>query len=202
MTAGVPPDADRTPPDADRTPTGANRPSRRLRLTVWVVAAALLALLATALVWSSGRPAGSTAVDHFDLPQLDGPGRVKLTDYRGRPVVVTLFASWCDNCRLELPAFAALARQLGPRVVFVGVNSLETGDGEAMARQFALAPSGLVLARDVGSGSSDYHDAIGARGMPATAFYNRDGRLITVDQGGLTAATLRATIRQLYGIAA
>ena len=84
--------------------------------------------------------------------------------------------------------------------MFIGVNSLETGNGPAMAERFGLASSGFVLARDVGPGSDAYHDAIGARGMPATAFYDRQGHLLRVDQGGLSESALRADLTQLYGV--
>jgi thiol-disulfide isomerase/thioredoxin len=148
---------------------------------------------------SRGHGASSTEADNFVLPQLGGPGQVRLADYRGKPVVVTLFASWCDNCVEELPGFAAVAKTLRPDVVFIGVNSLETGNGEAMAQRFDLTASGFVLARDVGPGLSNYHDALGALGMPATAFYSPEGRLLKVDQGGLSESALRGAIDQLFG---
>jgi len=155
--------------------------------------------IGVAIFSSQSHGASASSVDNFELPQLGGSGQVKLADYRGKPVVVTLFASWCDNCIEELPGFAAVAKSMTPGVVFIGVNSLETGNGVAMAQRFDLAGSGFVLARDVGPGLSDYHDALGARGMPATAFYSPEGRLLKVDQGGLTESALRTSIRQLFG---
>jgi thiol-disulfide isomerase/thioredoxin len=51
------------------------------------------------------------AVRPFDLERLDG-GRLRLQDYRGRVVLVNIWASWCGPCRAELPALAALAAEL------------------------------------------------------------------------------------------
>ena len=184
-------------------PSFAAPPSARrsVRLAVWGVAVAVLVAVALA-AWLGRSSSTSVSATQFELPQLTGSGRVRLSDYRGKPVVVTLFASWCDACQQELPAFADLARQRVPGVVFIGGDSLETGDGGAMARRYGLAESGFVLARDTGSGSSAYHDAIRARGMPATAFYGSGGQLLQVDQGEVSAATLTATLNHLYGSSA
>ncbi|NBX46179.1 MAG: TlpA family protein disulfide reductase [Chloroflexi bacterium] len=53
--------------------------------------------------------AGSTAPD-FALPSLDG-STIKLSDYRGRPVWINVWASWCPPCRAELPDIAAVSRE-------------------------------------------------------------------------------------------
>ena len=163
--------------------------------------AVLIVAVGSVIVASRGQGASARLRNDFDLPQLGGPGQVRLAAYRGRPVVVTLFASWCDNCVAELPAFASVAQSLRPQVTFIGVNSLETGNGLAMAQRFNLAASGFALARDIGPGLSNYHDALGALGMPATAFYSRDGHLLHVDQGVMTGQALRSAIRQYFGVA-
>jgi cytochrome c biogenesis protein CcmG/thiol:disulfide interchange protein DsbE len=167
-------------------------------VAVWAGGAAVLVGIALAAWWGRGSSTTVSATQ-FELPQLTGTGQVRLTDYRGKPVVVTLFASWCDACQQELPVFADVARQRAPGVVFIGVDSYETGDGPAMARRYGLAQSGFVLARDTGSGSSAYHDAIGARGMPATAFYSPRGQLLQVDQGEVSMDSLTSTINRLFG---
>lgn len=154
-----------------------------------------------AVASSSGSGVGHTRAEAFDLPALGSDGRVRLADFRGKPVVVNFFASWCDACEFELPGFAAAADELRGEVVFVGVNSLETGDGMAMAREFRLEESGFVLARDIGGRqSSGLHDALGGRGMPITAFYDARGRLVDVAGGALPEDALRQKLRQLYDV--
>jgi hypothetical protein len=96
---------------------------------------------------------------------------------------------------------AALSEQLRGRVTFAGVDSLETGDGLAMARQYGV--DWWPLARDAGGiQDSGLHDALGARGMPLTVFYDRSGQVRTVVFGALTEDDLRSRIQSLYGIAA
>ena len=141
--------------------------------------------------------ASSTDPAHFDLPQLGGPGRVRLADFRGRPVVVNFFASWCTACRGELPGFRRVAQEMRGRVGFVGVNSQETGDGLAFARENGIGS--WPLARDVeGTQDSGLHDALGARGLPITAFYDASGRLLTVHLGAFTEEALRAKLQEFY----
>lgn len=150
--------------------------------------------------WSNAG-SGNTRPAAFDLPALEGDGRVRLADFRGKPVVVNFFASWCDACEFELPAFASAASALRNQVVFVGINSLETGNGLGMARRFNLEESGFVLAADVGGRQgSGLHDALGGRGMPITAFYDDQGRLVDFAGGALPEEALREKLRQLYGV--
>lgn len=126
---------------------------------------------------------------------------MRLADFRGKPVVVNFFASWCDACRFELPGFASAADRLRGKVAFVGVNSLETGSGMRMAREFDLPDSGFVLAKDIkGQQRSGLHDALGGRGMPITAFYDDKGQLIDFAGGALPGDALRQKLQQLYGV--
>lgn len=161
--------------------------------------AVLIAVAAVA--GSSSGGTGSTEPTAFDLPALGREGRVRLADFRGKPVVVNFFASWCDACEFELPGFASAADELRGKVTFVGVNSLETGDGMRMAREFNLADSGFVLAKDIGGQQrSGLHDALGGRGMPITAFYDANGRLVDFVGGALPDDALRQKLRRLYGV--
>ena len=142
----------------------------------------------------------STNPTNFVLPSINGPGDVRLASFRGRPTVVTFFASWCTACQSELPGFAAVSRALDGKVTFVGVNSFETGDGMAMARQYGIA--WWPVARDVGGAeASGLHDALGGMGMPITAFYSSRGTLIAVAPGSLGEAALETRLQRYFGIA-
>ncbi len=164
---------------------------------VVVVAAVMFAIRGTS---SAPQPAAtSTGATNWELPRLNGTGSVKLSDLRGHPVVLDFFASWCTACRGELPGMAALSHQLSGRVTFAGIDSQETGDGLAMARQYGI--DGWPLASDIGgTQASGLHDALGSRGMPVTAFYDSNGRLLSVIPGAISEDDLRARIHSLFGI--
>jgi thiol-disulfide isomerase/thioredoxin len=154
-------------------------PRSRHLLIAAVVVVAVAIIVALALVaFRPGKPGGTASVTAFDLPSLTGPGRVRLVDYRGEPVVVTLFASWCTACTTELPGFARTAVATRGHVHFIAVDSQETGNGAAFASRFGLSRSGMALARDIGKSSTGgLYKAYGARGLPVTVIYGPDGTL-------------------------
>lgn len=191
------------PTNGRRARTAATRAAtaRARRIKLGLVTAGAAALVVVALLAGATGRGGSGTADPagFDLPRLGSTGRVQLAAFRGKPVVVNMFASWCTACQFELPGFAHVADELRGTVTFIGVNSLETGNGMAMARQFHLADSGFVLAKDIGGAQhSGLHDAIGAQGMPASIFYDADGKVLDVERAALPEADLRQKLDQLY----
>lgn len=174
---------------------------RRQRRAWWAAGAVgVLALIGLAVTagGSGGGGSGNSDPAAFDLPAIQGEGRVRLADFRGKPVVVNFFASWCTSCDFELPGFARVSDELRDEVAFVGVNALETGDRMSMPERHGI--TWWPLARDIGSRGNGLHAALGGRGMPITAFYDEDGKLRHVDPGALDEGTLRARITTLYDI--
>jgi peroxiredoxin len=154
------------------------RPGRAAVVAAVVLAAVAVVAGLAVVAFRPGTPDGTAAPTAFDLPALAGPGRVRLADYRGTPVVVTLFASWCTACTTELPGFARTAAATRGHVQFIGVDSQETGNGAAFADRFGLRQSGMVLARDIGrSSTGGLYKAYGARGLPVTVIYGADGTI-------------------------
>jgi thiol-disulfide isomerase/thioredoxin len=172
----------------------------RIAATAAVVVVAVV--LVAGLTRGAQRTASttSTAAEAWSLPRLDRPGLVRLSDFRGTPLVVDFFASWCTACRDELPELLSVSRQTGRRVHFVGVDSQETGDGLAMARRYGI--TAWPLARDVdGTDQSGVRDTVlSVAGMPAIAFYDSRGHLVASRLGAVSADTLRALIRQYFGV--
>jgi thiol-disulfide isomerase/thioredoxin len=176
----------------------ATAPLLRAAAVAVVVAVATLLVVRTQSQ-NTAPPSTSTQPAAWRLPSLGGAGEVSLAALHGHPVVVDFFASWCTACRGELPGFAALSERLKGQVTFAGVDSEENGDGLAMARQFGVG--WWPLARDVGgTQASGLHDALGARGMPLTAFYDSSGKLLTVVLGAISEDDLRGRLQTLYGV--
>lgn len=116
----------------------------------------------------------------------------QLRALRGHPVVVNLWASWCEPCIYELPFLQRQAVERGARVAFLGVNS---GDNRADARRMAARfPMPYPSFEDPRQNIAGRYRVLG---LPATAFYDARGRLVTVHQGGYrTEARLSADIRR------
>jgi cytochrome c biogenesis protein CcmG/thiol:disulfide interchange protein DsbE len=98
--------------------------------------------------------------------------RARLAALRGRPVVINKWASWCEPCREELPAFQRASLSLGREVAFIGIDSGDYTRADALhfLRSFPVSyPS--------------YYDHSGQAGLaitdstftPVTVFYNRAG---------------------------
>jgi cytochrome c biogenesis protein CcmG, thiol:disulfide interchange protein DsbE len=102
----------------------------------------------------------------------------RLRALRGFPVVVNLWASWCDPCRYELPFLQRQAVKRGARVAFVGVNSGDNrDDARRLLARFPMPYPSIEDPRQTVAGR------YGAPGLPATAFYDRGGKLVLVHQG-------------------
>ncbi len=94
------------------------------------------------------------------------------------PVVANVWASWCGPCRLEFPDLQAVSADRGDEVAFLGVDTDDSADA---ANDF-LAELPLPYP-SISDPDSDVRKELGLRGLPGTAFYDRDGNLVYLKQG-------------------
>lgn len=148
---------------------------------------------ATAL---AGSPAPLAAL-HRQANQLLPGGtdayEKRIAALAGYPIVANIWASWCGPCRFEFPALQKLSARYGKRVAFIGVNSQ---DSEDQAKRFlAEAPVPYPSYVDPGKGLIESLGGVG--GLPDTAFYDRDGKLLYLKQGPyVDDAELEADVRR------
>lgn len=163
------------------------------------VSVAVVVFVALFLVSIWPEPAvGDTTAEAWDLPELDGEGRVALTDFEGKPTVVAFFASWCTVCEHEIPELLALSEQIGDEVNFVGINSQDNSQGMSDAEKWGIAGA-WPLAADIGNGNGSGMSAqtFGARGMPLNLIYDASGTLVHVQPGGLSTQNVLALLTEL-----
>ena len=145
--------------------------SRIARTIVCAVVLASVFPLAVGCKSSSGPRAGDLAPD-FVLPKLDGSVH-KLSNHRGKPVLVNLWATWCPPCIAEMPLLDAIVRDYAPRgLVVLGI----AGDDDASrVREFVTqrSPAFEVLLDPGGTVGTQY----GITGYPETFLVDRDGKL-------------------------
>lgn len=135
-------------------------------------------------------------------PQLiDAQGYQKLlAQYRGKPVLMTFWATWCEPCRDEYPMLNELAKQYAPKgLKVVGVNFDQDGDLILMRRFIARHKPIFPNYRKTG-GESEFQQAVlpewnGA--LPASFFYAKDGRQVSHLVGAGTHETYEAAIKSL-----
>jgi peroxiredoxin len=164
----------------------------RLRLPT-VVALSLAAAIGSAVVPAAGRaqhdhaasqrsaPEIGAAAIRFELKTLDGKS-INLTSFRGKPLVMNFFASWCDPCREEMPLINELAARLGNSGYSVLAIAVE--DSRAAVTQYAKE-SKLVfpIALDL---NSTVKRAYRIFGPPATFFIDSQGIIRDIIIGPLT----------------
>jgi len=110
------------------------------------------------------------AVEPFDLERLGG-GRLRLEDYRGRIVLLNIWASWCGPCRAEMPALNALARALADST-FAFITATEDVDRD---RAVAFVRE-LGFPYPVGFGDGRMRGRYYGFGLPFTVLIDSAGR--------------------------
>ncbi|HVP67678.1 MAG TPA: TlpA disulfide reductase family protein [Anaeromyxobacteraceae bacterium] len=157
---------------------------------------ALLALAALGCATAPARPApapeGTLALV---LPDLVGRA-VDVGAEQGKVRVVDFWATWCAPCREELPALAALERELGPRGLEVYAVSY---DEERSAIAPFLASAGPVPQVLLDPGGERSAGPCGVRRLPTALVVDRHGRIRFAHEGydGSTAAAQRREVESL-----
>jgi len=106
--------------------------------------------------------------------------RVKLSDYHGKVVVVTFWATWCPQCRKELPILAGIQKQVSrDQLVVFAVNEKESREQfREVARRLKDADLSLVSDAD-----GYFGDKYGVKGIPHLVIVGRDGRIAAIHIG-------------------
>jgi cytochrome c biogenesis protein CcmG/thiol:disulfide interchange protein DsbE len=120
-----------------------------------------------------------------ELPGTDAEAfRSLLGDLRGTPVVVNLWASWCEPCQREMPMLSAAA--LGERdVQFIGVDTLDSRSGaEAFITEHAVSFPSLF------DPDASVRTELGSFGLPVTVFFDADGNQVAKVDGELSQSAL------------
>ena len=171
------------------------KPTAQLRSGVLLALVLSVAVVAGVLGYRHLETATRPSATAIELARLDGPGSKRLSDWRGTPVVVNLFASWCPACLTEMPAFEQASHDYTGRLVVIGVDSQDsTAAGLSLARQLGIT---YPLLAD--TSHADLYASLGGQGMPVTAFIGRDGTVKQVYSGELDSTLLKQLIDELLG---
>ena len=125
-----------------------------------------------------GTAIGDLAPD-FALPGDDGQ-TYRLSDFRGRPVLLNFWATWCGPCRVEMPAFQQ-AHEAGGDLAILAVDYGETAEDVAAYRTEMGVTFPLLVDETMEIG-----DTFGVAQIPSTFLIGPDGRIVDVHYGPLT----------------
>ena len=139
---------------------------------------------------SSAPNVGAAAID-FDLKSMDGSS-VGLASFRGKPLMMNFFASWCDPCREEMPLInemAARSDKDGYAVLGIAVEDTRAAIMQYAQEAKLVFPIGLDL-------NSTVKRAYRIFGPPATFFIDAQGTIRDVVIGPITAERAREGLKK------
>ena len=174
--------------------------------TKWIVLAALLAVLLIAAgvaypkLAQKVQPAAPTdaadgtsdeAADpapDFTVYDADG-NEVKLSDFKGKPVIVNFWASWCPPCKAELPYFEAAYQQYGDKIEFLMVDLADGGTEtqESGARYIAESGYTFPVYFDLSGSASNAYQLYS---IPQTVAVDANGNITFSQIGSLPENTV------------
>ena len=131
----------------------------------------------------------------LELDRLSGQGRTALADYRGKVVVLNVWASWCDPCREESPLLQRwherMSRDGGGTVL--GIDALDaSSDARAFIREYGLTYP-MLRDPDAESVQGDW----GVAGYPETFVIDRRGRIVALARGAVDEEWMQTEVEPL-----
>jgi thiol-disulfide isomerase/thioredoxin len=141
----------------------------------------LLRILVLCLLTLAGHPAaagksapGAVSLPVLALQRLDGTATTT-AEWRGRPLVLNIWATWCPPCRSEMPSLQRLADRL--EAAGIGVAALSVDEDANLVREFVLK-YGIRFPVAIAAAPGAAMSALGAVALPLTVYVDADGRII------------------------
>lgn len=128
----------------------------------------------------------------FNIELFDG-GNFRLSNQKGKAVVINFFASWCVSCGEETPTLEKVAHQYSPQEV--AFLAIAVDDTEKKAKEF-LNKNGLTIPAGLDK-TGKIKDDYGLYGMPTTFFIDRSGMINYLHAGTVTEDLMKHEIGKL-----
>jgi thiol-disulfide isomerase/thioredoxin len=138
-----------------------------------------------------GSAVGKPAPD-FELETLDGR-KVKLSDYRGKAVLLNFWATWCQPCKIEMPWLIEFEKDYkaeGFEVVGVAMEDTDKAEIEKFLKEMNVNYVVLLGKESVGE---EYG---GVLGLPTTFYIGRDGTIVEQHAGLISKSDIEAHIKK------
>ncbi|EPR10194.1 TlpA family protein disulfide reductase [Ruminiclostridium papyrosolvens] len=177
--------------------------NKKATIIIWIIAA--FAIIAAAYTFYSKNksqtfvtPPQDTALQSqaaqstkimapdFTLKDIDGK-TVKLSDYKGKIVILNFWAVWCKYCLIEIPDFNELDKQLAKENNAV-ILAVDVQESEATVKKYLTSNNiGLKVLMDTDGAVSETY---GISGFPTTFLINKDGSVYTYISGKTDKETI------------
>jgi cytochrome c biogenesis protein CcmG/thiol:disulfide interchange protein DsbE len=140
-----------------------------------------------------GEAAPSKAAPDWSLPDLAGK-TVKLSDFKGKVVILNFWATWCPPCLAELPDFIAIQKEYqdkGVVVIGLSVDSIQPSQVAAFVKQKGINYPVVMCTEEVAEAYAP--DGI----IPATFIVDQGGKVVASHSGMVTNDYLEGYLKQL-----
>jgi len=127
------------------------------------------------------------------LKNLEGK-EVRLSEFRGTPLIVNIWASWCPFCRVELKDFSELGKTAEGKFMIVAINRGETPE---ISRNFAnqSASGTIIFLLDE---KDEFYKSINGFSMPETLFVDPEGIIKLHRRGALELEEMKRRVDDIF----
>ncbi|MCG2578186.1 TlpA family protein disulfide reductase [Dechloromonas sp. XY25] len=134
---------------------------------------ATLTLITPAHAKTPGEVDVGSALRDLPMQGLNGPSK-KVSDFRGKPLIINVWASWCGPCRAEMGSLDRLAKRYGKQFTVIGIS---TDDYPENAKSF-LQKSGTAFPMFIDDKPWPLENMLGANRLPLTVLIDADGKVL------------------------
>ena len=131
----------------------------------------------------------------FSLTALDGK-TLKLSDYRGKAVLLNFWATWCEPCKIEMPWFVDLQKKYGPQglqVLGVAMDDSAPKDIAEFAQKMGVNYPIVIGKEEVGTQYG------GVQYLPSSFYIGRDGKIVDRVFGLVSRSEIESNIQKALG---
>jgi peroxiredoxin len=143
----------------------------------------------------AGSPAKNSLAPDFSLQSLDGK-TIRLSDLRGKAVVLNFWATWCAPCKIEMPWFVDLQKKYES----AGVQFLGVAMDDASTKDIAEFAQSMNVNYPILIGKEAVGDAYGGvQFLPETFYISRDGKIVDKAFGLKGRGEIEDDIKKIIG---
>lgn len=181
----------------ERSDGGAGEPPVLDQVPAFATTAPSVAQIPSTGIGNSELQIGDEAID-FTLADFDGQN-VSLSDFRGRPVIINLWATWCPPCRIEMPELQAAYDKYQEQGLVI--LALDNDEPVEVGRAFFYDEMGLTFTPLVDTHASVAMTYSGLGVLPTSYFVDPQGIITAIHRGPMSVEQIDGYLDEMLASA-